>query len=85
MGMQSMPILSPMASIPSKKNTQEGKARALTISDGIQRHVTRETMLTQLNNREVTLILTDVSPYIVGSVIIMKVKPVMPCSRNLTR
>jgi hypothetical protein len=85
MGMQSMPILSPMASVPSKKNTREGKARSLTISDGIQRHVTRETMLTQLNNRELTLILTDVSPYIVGSVITTKGKPVMAYSQNLTR
>jgi hypothetical protein len=85
MGLQSMPILSPMASVPSKKNTRKDKATALTISDGTQQHVTRETMLQQLNSREITLVLTDANPYIVGSVIIMKGKPVMAHSQNHTR
>jgi hypothetical protein len=53
----------------------------------MQQHVTRETMLPQLNNREMMLVQTDVNPYIlvVGSVITMKGKPVMAHSQNLTR
>jgi hypothetical protein len=80
-----MPTLSPGASVPSKKNTRKGEARALMISDGTQRHATRETMLPQLNNREMILVLMDVNPYIVGSMITLKGKPVMAHSQNHTR
>jgi hypothetical protein len=80
-----MPILSPMApSIPSRKN-QKYKARTLAISDGTQQHATRETMLMQLNNKELRLIQTDANPCIVGSVMLLKGKPVMAHSQNLTR
>jgi hypothetical protein len=84
MGTQNMPILSPMGSIPSRKNNWKCKARTLTISDGMQRHTTRETMLTQLNNEEPILIQTDANPHIVRSVITLKGKPVMAYSQNLT-
>jgi hypothetical protein len=63
MGMQSMSILSPVASVPSTKDNQKGKACTLTISDGLHPHVTQETMLMQLNNQDTILVLTDVSPY----------------------
>ena len=38
----------------------------------------------QLYDREMRLILKDVSPYMIGSVIITKGKPVVTYSRNLT-
>jgi hypothetical protein len=41
-------------------------------------------MLAQLNNKEVMLILTDADPYIVESMILLKGKPVMAYSQNLT-
>jgi hypothetical protein len=84
MGMQIIPILSPMASVPSTKDTQMGKARTFTISNGVHPHVTRETMLMQLNNQEMILVMMDVSPYMTGSVIIMKGKPVTAHCQNLT-
>ena len=74
MGIQSMPVLSPMASIPSNKDTRKDNARTVTISNGVQSHVTRETMLTQLNNREMILVMTDTNPYMIGSGIITKSK-----------
>jgi hypothetical protein len=84
MGMQCMPILSPMASVPSNKATRKDNNRALTISGGVQMHVTRETMLTHLNNQEILLLMTDTNPYMIGSVIITKGRPVTAYSRNLT-
>lgn len=82
--MQSMPVLSPMASVPLRKDTRRYKARALTISDGVHPHVTRETVPMQLNHQEMTLLLTDVSPYMIGSVIITKEKHVAAHCQNLT-
>lgn len=40
-------------------------------------------MLMQLNNQEATLVLTDVSPFMAGSVIVTKGKPVMANCQNL--
>jgi hypothetical protein len=45
---------------------------------------TRETMPMQLHNQEMTLVLTDVSPYMIGSIIITKGKPVTAYCQNLT-
>jgi hypothetical protein len=38
----------------------------------------------QLNHQEMTLVLTDVSPYMIGSAIITKGKPVAAYCQNLT-
>jgi hypothetical protein len=116
MGMQCLPLLSPMAMVPSNQSPQDDRSNALAISRKARTNVnskaritygtetpreinqwegrrqkrtanqpvTLETMADAMNQQELMLVMTDANPYIVGSVVVSKGKPVIAHSCNLT-
>jgi hypothetical protein len=72
-----------MASIPSKRKPWKWEVKTPTISQGTMQIVTRETMPARLNNEELVIIQMDVNPYLVGSVILLKGKPIVAYCPNL--
>ena len=90
MGMQCMPTLSPMAMVPSNQSPQGNRSNALVISHKARTNVkanqavTLETMADDMNQQEMMLVMTDANPYMVGSVVVSKGKPVIAYSCNLT-
>ena len=90
MGMQCMPTLSPMAMVPSNQSPQGNRSNALVISHKARTNVkanqavTLETMADDMNQQEMMLVMTDANPYMVGSVVISKGRPVIAYSCNLT-
>ena len=90
MGMQCMPTLSPMAMVPSNQSPQDDRSNALVISHKARTNVkanqavTLETMADDMNQQEMMLVMTDANPYMVGSVVVSKGRPVIAYSCNLT-
>ena len=65
---------------PRDVNQWEGKRQKRTANQP----VTLETMADDMNQQEMMLVMTDANPYMVGSVVVSKGRPVIAYSCNLT-